>query len=241
VSEAANACSVVALLEDERDLGVVPIARTLGAVTAIAATAPASRPRAEAALRQALAAGAERAVLVVDPALEAVDYLAIAHVLACAIRRMCEAAPEGAVVIFAGDRGRGAVGPAVAERLSMPHLAGVVAVERRDAEVRVTRHRGHELRTYHGVPPVLLACTLGATPSEAAASSDAAITALDLTALQVSVHELQHRRHFRPSAGVGPSPRPHVVASVEVLSERLARDGLWPLPREGKKTDAKSR
>jgi electron transfer flavoprotein alpha/beta subunit len=227
-----SALSVIALLEDERDLALLPIASALGETTALTVAAQGGRARAEATLARAMHAGAKAAVILVDPILENVDYLAIAHVLACAVRHLCDAKPDAPIVLFAGDRGRGAVGPAVAERLSMPHLGAVVGVEARDASLRVTRRHGPTLRSYSGAPPVLLACALptAAAPSPAVDAPAAAILSLDLATLKITTPELQYRRHFRPAAGVGPSPRPHVVSNVEMLSQRLVRDGLWPLP-----------
>jgi hypothetical protein len=77
---------------------------------------------------------------------------------------------------------------------------------------------------------VLLACILPpVAPAESVPA--ASIVSLDLETLKITTPELQYRRHFRPAAGVGPSPRPHLVSNVELLSDRLRRDGLWPLPR----------
>jgi electron transfer flavoprotein alpha subunit len=228
-----SALSVVALLEDERDLRLLPIASALGDTTVLTVAAPGGRARAEATLAHAMHAGAQAAVILVDPILENVDYLAVAHVLACAVRHICDSKPDASLVLFAGDRGRGAVGPAVAERLSMPHLGAVVAVEARDASLCVTRRHGATLRSYSGTPPVLLACALPAIAPNSLVDSPATtatMLSLDLETLKITTPELQYRRHFRPAAGVGPSPRPHLVSNVEMLSERLMRDGLWPWP-----------
>lgn len=220
---------VIALIEDARDLALVELARPLGEVIALAASAPPS------AGPDVLArAGAARAVRVTDPVLADVDYLAIAHVLACAVRHLGGARPASSVVVLAGDRGRGAVGPAVAERLTLPHFGAVRRVEvRGEGTLLVDRACGAELRRFAGPPPVVLVCALPETDASSGTSPDAQVEQIDLATLRITVPELQYRRRFRPAPGVGPRSRPHVVSNVELLGERLRRDGLWPVPPGG--------
>ncbi len=94
-----------------------------GSVTAVAA----GGGRQTDALRRALAMGADAAVQIEDPALAAADGLGIARALAACVASL------GAEVVMAGkaalDDEQGLVGPAVAERLDWPHVAGIVKLE----------------------------------------------------------------------------------------------------------------
>ena len=222
---------VFALIEDARDLGLLAIASPLGEVVAVHACAEADAARGNEALLAAGQHGASRAVRISDVVLTGVDYLAVAHVLACAVRHLCEGRPDALVIVLSGDRGRGAVGPAVAERLAVPHLGSVRQIELKEDRLVVDRLCGAELRRYAGVPPIVLACSL---PSKLAADDAAkaplSIEVLTLDTLQITAPELQYRRRFRPAEGGVPRPRPHLVSSVETLGDRLVRDGLWPVP-----------
>ena len=94
-----------------------------GTVTAIAA----GGGKQVDALRRALAMGADAAVQIDDPALAEADGLGKARALAAC------ASSLGADVVLAGraalDDEQGLVGPAVAERLGWPHVAGIVRLE----------------------------------------------------------------------------------------------------------------
>ena len=78
-------------------------------------------------IRTALAMGADRGVLVSDPAVEGSDSLATAKALAAAIK------DNPFDLIFTGQRGvdddMGVVGPALAELLGIPHVSLAVKVE----------------------------------------------------------------------------------------------------------------
>lgn len=81
----------------------------------------------EPTLAAALAAGCDRAVRVHAPACEDLDYLGTAEVLRAAVDRL------GCDLLVCGDRsqdqGHGALGPAMAELLGMPHLTGVLDID----------------------------------------------------------------------------------------------------------------
>jgi electron transfer flavoprotein alpha/beta subunit len=227
---------IFALIEDARDLPLVSIGRGLGEVFALSVGPP---PDADDPLARALALGATRAARVWEPALAGVDYLGIAHVLACAVRQLAErtAPADGTavvvpVVVLAADRGRGAIGPALAERLAVPHLGAVHGIEIADGQIVVERLCGDELRRFCGSPPAVLVCAVDAVHVVAAtaATDGRQVERLDLAMLQITAPELLYRRRFRPTAGATSMRRPHVVSNVEVLSDRLARDGLWPVP-----------
>jgi electron transfer flavoprotein alpha/beta subunit len=223
---------VFALLDEADDLGLVTVGRGLGDVIAISARPPTGEATDDQLLSDAAALGAARLVLIADAVLAGVDYLAIAHVLACAVRHFCEARSDAPIIVLSGDRGRGAVGPAVAERLAVPHLCAAYQVALVDGRLLVDRVCGAELRRWVGAPPVVLACFLptAAPPASAPSSKPPAIERVELETLQITAPELEYRQRFSPVDGVGPRPRPHVVSNIEHLGERLARDGLWPLP-----------
>jgi electron transfer flavoprotein beta subunit len=93
--------------------------RESGAATELVALS-AGGDEASASLRQALAMGADRAVLVQDAGLARADALARGRALAAAI------AAEGAELVFTGKMGvgndEGQVGPMLGELLDRPHV-----------------------------------------------------------------------------------------------------------------------
>lgn len=95
-------------------------------------------PAAEAVLRETLAAGADEAVLLSDPAFAGADTLATACTLAAGIRRI-----PGWTLILCGSRSldsdTGQVGPQLAEFLDLPMTTRVVKLEVRKGEVLVER------------------------------------------------------------------------------------------------------
>ena len=220
--------SVYALLEDDRDLVLLERSEALGPVTTLTVASPElSAPL----CRAALAHGAEVAVSIWDPALDGVDYLGVAHVLACAVRSLCEARSATAVLVLAGDRGRGAVGPAVAERLSVPHFGSVEEVSLDKNGLRFSRRFGAQLRSYRGAPPVVLGLLLRPAADvgiEATPVTAQTMKSLDLVALGITAPELTYRRNFQPTAGPCPRQKPHVTTAA-ALAARLARDGMWPI------------
>jgi len=84
-------------------------------------------PQAKDALLKALAMGADKGVLINDPALEGSDSIAVAKALAAAIKAL------DYDLIFTGQRGvdddMGLVGASLAEFLDIPHISLVVKVE----------------------------------------------------------------------------------------------------------------
>jgi len=95
--------------------------------------------QAEEALREALAFGVDRAVLLSDPAFAGADTLATAHTLAAAVRKL------GSVsLILCGartlDSDTAQVGPQMAEILDLPMAAYVVKAFCKERTLRVERN-----------------------------------------------------------------------------------------------------
>ncbi|HXF94396.1 MAG TPA: electron transfer flavoprotein subunit beta/FixA family protein [Nitrospiraceae bacterium] len=115
----------------------------------------------EAALRTCLAMGADRAVLLSDPAFEDGDSFTTALALAAALRRL-----SFDLLLFgkqAVDDDEGAVGVQVAELLGIPHVAVVNRLEV-DAKARnLVAHRQIEggIEVVEAPLPVLVTCQKG--------------------------------------------------------------------------------
>ena len=112
---------------------------------------------AEDALREAIAWGASRGVLVTDPAFAGSDSLATARALAAALR---QTGPYD--VILAGrnsvDADTGQVGPAVAELLDMPFLGGVKSLEINGATVSARCEQDDRILEATCELPAVLSC-----------------------------------------------------------------------------------
>lgn len=111
-------------------------------------------PQADKALREALAMGADEAILITDRAFGGADTLATSRVLAAAIRKL----PYD--IVFAGrqaiDGDTAQVGPEIAEHLDLPQVTYVENVEIQGKELRIKRalEDGYEMLRVQA--PVLL-------------------------------------------------------------------------------------
>lgn len=94
-------------------------------------------PQAEYALREALAMGADEAILITDRAFAGADTLATSHALAGAIKKL------DYDIIFAGrqaiDGDTAQVGPEIAEHLGLPQITYVQKVEAYEDKLKVQR------------------------------------------------------------------------------------------------------
>ena len=114
---------------------------------------------AQASLRQALAMGADRGLLIRDPRYDRADGLARARALAAAARQ------ESPDVILLGKYGVGAdenqTGPMLGELLDVPHVGAVVELELGDG--RFTAHREIEgaVEIVEGTLPAVLTADKG--------------------------------------------------------------------------------
>lgn len=95
-------------------------------------------PQAETALREAIAMGADDAVLITDPAFRLSDTLATSYTLSLAIRKI----GKFDLVICgkqAIDGDTAQVGPGVAEHLGIPQATFVIGLEVEDRRIRARR------------------------------------------------------------------------------------------------------
>ena len=107
-----------------------------------------------ASLREALAMGADRAVLLADKTFEGADTLATARVLAAAAEKL------RAEILLAGgrtaDRRAAGTGPMVAQLLNVPSVTFVTHAEIDGRRVRVKKRFGAKVATYELPMPCLL-------------------------------------------------------------------------------------
>ena len=121
-------------------------------------------PMAAELLRQALYRGADKVALVTDRRAAASDTLATSYILACAVRT---AAPFDLVICGrqAIDGDTAQVGPQLAEKLGLPQITYVEAVEEiKDGRITVRRNTDYGLETLQGPLPILLTVTDKAAP-----------------------------------------------------------------------------
>ncbi len=113
-------------------------------------------PQSEEALREALAMGADRAILLTDPRLAGADTLATSLALARAIERL----PWRPDLILCGarssDSDTGQVGPQLAEELGLPHVAYVQEVAKEGEALVVRRSLDRYWETIRVRLPALL-------------------------------------------------------------------------------------
>jgi electron transfer flavoprotein beta subunit len=125
--------------------------RGKGQVTAISVGAPAARE----SLREALAIGADEAILVSDPALPQPDTRAVARALAAVYRKV------GGFDLFlfgegSTDHFSGLVGPRVAGELGIPSLSHVRRLQVQDGEIEVERDLEEEVEVLRARGPVVV-------------------------------------------------------------------------------------
>lgn len=113
-------------------------------------------PQSMESLREALATGADRAILLTDPAFAGADTLATSHVLARAISRL-ETFPD---LLLCGvqttDSDTGHVGPQIAEELGLPQVCGVSEINLEGDSLVVERLSDGFLDTVRVTLPALI-------------------------------------------------------------------------------------
>jgi len=155
-------------------------------------------PQSEAALREALAAGADQAIHLTDPYFAGGDTLATSHVLATAISKL-DPFPD---LILCGlqtvDSDTGHVGPQIAEELGLPQVCGVTEIQHfEEGFLHVKRLSYGSLDTLRVKLPALLTvaqgiCKLRNFPLGAleTAFSEKLITKWDIKDLDLDVSEV---------------------------------------------------
>lgn len=212
----------IALVRRAADVQLVRAATAIGETLAIACG-----PEAEVTpvLAAARASGATRLVRLWDPGLETTDYLGVAYTLAAAVRAIGDPTTTPTAIV-AGDRGRGIVGPAVAERLGLPLLGQVRAVEMRDGKLVAKRVARDVVKSYAATLPALV-CMLVDERSPAATGGDAGeVETWTLSRVGLSAAELSYRKHFATRPAKGPARRPRRFDDVAALAAALRADGL---------------
>lgn len=121
--------------------------------------ASAGREAAKETLRQGLAMGADRAVLVLDSRYDRCDGLARAKALAAVCRT------ESADLVLMGKLGVGTddgqTVPMVAERLGLPHVNGATALEIGEGTFTARREIEGAIEVYEGRLPAVVGCDKG--------------------------------------------------------------------------------
>lgn len=129
--------------------------KTGGTVTAISM----GPPQAEEALRDALARGADRAILLTDKRFAGADTLATSYTLAGAIKKI-----GGFDLIICGEKtidgDTGQVGPEIAEHLNIPHIAYISKIDECSKEgLLITSEMGEYRNTVELNFPALITVT----------------------------------------------------------------------------------
>ncbi len=113
------------------------------------------KPRAEDALREALAIGCDAAYLLSDEAFEAADIPMTATVLAAAVQKL-----DGADLILAGresgDTGAGQIGSRLAEALNYAQVTDVHALTGEPGAIQATRRWGNGYATVQALLPAVV-------------------------------------------------------------------------------------
>jgi electron transfer flavoprotein beta subunit len=113
-------------------------------------------PQSEEALREALAAGADDALLLTDKDFAGGDTLVTSHVLATAIEQMKPSTDLVLCGMHTIDSDTGHVGPQIAEQLGLPQVCGVTEIRLGQDCLVVERLGDGFLDTIRVRPPVLM-------------------------------------------------------------------------------------
>jgi electron transfer flavoprotein beta subunit len=175
-------------------------------------------PSAETALREALAAGADRAVLLGDPALAGADTLATSTALSAGVRFL---APFDLLLfgMRSSDSDTGQVGPQTAVLLDVPMLTGAIRIDGTDPVFTVERRVDGFLETYE----VNLPAALTIHPT-AAVMRDPALGGIGEAFDERPVETISAAQLGLDPARVGEAGSPTRVRSMKtVVKERACR------------------
>jgi electron transfer flavoprotein alpha/beta subunit len=214
----------IVLVKRAIDVALVRAARSLGGETI--AISVGGEADALPVLAAARAAGATRLVRLWDPGLETTDYLGVSYTLAAAIRAIGDPTATPTAIV-AGDRGRGVVGPAVAERLGVPLLGQILTVEAGSDGKIIAKRRGRDVvRSYAAATPALVCLLLDGEATQANAADAGDVESWTLSKVGLSAAELSYRKHFATKPAKGPTPKPRKFADVGALVAQLRAEGL---------------
>jgi electron transfer flavoprotein alpha/beta subunit len=212
---------IFALVDRDADEGLITAALDLGDTTVLSVS-PSSSPM----LQRALQRGATRALRVWDEALAESDFLGVAHVLGVAVRYLAQGS-SAPFMVLAGDRGRGAVGAAVAERLMVPHLSAARRLTWRDDRLVAERCVGGMARCYAvPIPSVICLSETIDPPTLPTRVEPRSVEEWSLSNLHLPSHDLLFRKRFRPLPALGPQRCPRVVPDAAALVDQLRAEGL---------------
>ena len=216
----------IALVHRADELPLVKLGTTLGETTVLCVAPPGEQI--ESVLAEARKLGAARTVRLWDDVVESTDYLGLGYTLAAMVKTVLGGdMTADPAVILCGDAGRAAVGPALAERLGIPHLGDVVGASMMEARVVARRRSGAVVRLYASRPPVVLCVSSYDPPAGDKPQPDKGTTeAWALGQAGLTAAELAYRKRFKPQPSEGPAQAAKVFADVAQLVERLRADGV---------------
>ena len=173
-------------------------------------------PAAETTLREALAAGADRAVLLCDPLLAGADTLATSTALCAGVRSL---APFDLLLFGTrtSDSDTGQVGPQTAVLLDLPMLTGAVKIDGNLDRLLVERTVDGFLETYAVATPAALTIHPTAAAPRDPALGDLAVAFDEMPVKTVSVRQLG----LDPSL-VGEAGSPTRVLSMKPIKKNRA-------------------
>ncbi|MEJ2736107.1 MAG: electron transfer flavoprotein subunit beta/FixA family protein [Anaerolineae bacterium] len=121
------------------------------------------QPRADDALREALALGCDAAYLLADPAFKDADVSVTTRILAAAVEKL-----EGADLIVvgrqSGDTGAGQIGPRLAQALDYAQITDVYSLAVSDGSLQATRRWGKGYATVEAPLPSVVTVAPEAFP-----------------------------------------------------------------------------
>jgi electron transfer flavoprotein alpha subunit len=172
-------------------------------------------PAAEDSLREAIAWGADRGVLVTDPAFAGSDTLATARALAAALTHI---GPFDLILVGRNsvDADTGQVGPTVAEMLGLPFLGGVKRLEIDGSDISATCEQDDRILEFATTLPAVLSCAERlCDPAKVDPAGRSAVAAEHITRLS--------------AADLGPGPwgqhgSPTIVGAMRVYDD--SREGI---------------
>ncbi|MBT8492060.1 MAG: hypothetical protein KJO07_03285 [Deltaproteobacteria bacterium] len=183
--------------------------------------------REEKALQLALKGYANRAIRVSDSGADRLDYLGVARVLTKVAQRLetaCDA-------VVCGDRSEdglsGAVGPALAELMGLPHLSGIVDLELDGGVLASVRLDSRLLKFRVPLPAVLCIRDCSDQLPDAAGDPDGSVETLSFRDLELGTKDLAPRTRLDGAMSVVRTGiNATMVDDAQSLVARLTEDHL---------------